>query len=73
VFTQIIINRLQDVLAQITEANFFSYERTRTNKRCVLTQLTINRFQDVLAQITRDIFFYERKGQIRGVCWHNHN
>ena len=56
---QITINRIQDVLAQITSDNFF-YERTRTNKTCVLAQITINKVQYVLAQITRDNFFYER-------------
>jgi hypothetical protein len=38
----------------------FFYERTRTNKTCVLAQITINKVQYVLAQITTNNFFYEK-------------
>ena len=68
--TQITINRFQNVLAQIIGDNFF-YERTRTNKMCVLAQITINKVQDVLAQITTDNFFSMKgQGQKLGVGRH---
>ena len=59
--TQITINKVQDMLAQITRDNFF-YERTRTKKRCVLAQITTYNVQDVLAENIRDNFFC-MKGQ----------
>ena len=39
---QITINKVQDVLAQIT-IEFFFYERTRTKTWCGQAQITINR------------------------------
>ena len=52
--TQIIKNRFQHVLAQITRDIFFSM-KGQGQKRCVLTQIKINRLENVLAQITNDI------------------
>ena len=62
VLAQIIINKVQDVLAQITRNNFFLWKDKDKNE-CVLAQITINKVQDVLAQITRNNFFMEEQGQ----------
>ena len=43
VLAQITINKIQDVLPQITRDNFFSMKGQGQNKRCVLAQITINK------------------------------
>ena len=50
VLAQITINKVQDVLAQITRNIFFLWKDKDKNE-CVLAQITINKVQDVLEQI----------------------
>ena len=40
-----------------SQVTIFFYERTRTNKTCVLAQITINKVQYILAQIITNNFF----------------
>jgi hypothetical protein len=56
VLAQIRINKVHEVIAQITRDNFF-YERTRAKTWLGQAQTTINQGKGELAQITRDNFF----------------
>ena len=61
VLPQITIDKLQDVLAQMTR-NIFFYEMTKTKMRCVLAQITSNKVEKCVTTNHKRQFF-SMKGQ----------